>query len=95
MQGTGRQMTGAKIYAFTHGFCGPILLWLFPFHFKWGVQGIWVTLAVISNVQVVFMTVRLFAWCMSVARYRYMYMFVHLPVLSHLESFCMVVSMFL
>jgi Na+-driven multidrug efflux pump len=60
VQGTGRQMTGAKLYAFTHACCGPVLLWLFPFHFKLGVQGIWITLAVISNLNVVFMTVRLY-----------------------------------
>lgn len=59
VQGTGRQMRGAQIYAFTHWCVGPFLLWLLPFHFGLGVQGIWATLAVISNLQVFFMSVRL------------------------------------
>ena len=52
-------MKGARIYAFTHWCLGPVMLWLFPFHLKLGVQGIWLTLALCSNLNVLFMSVRL------------------------------------
>lgn len=63
LQGTGRQMKGAGIYLFTHWCIGPFLLWLFPFHLRLGVQGVWAALAVISNVQVFFMSAAV--WCID------------------------------
>ena len=57
LQGSGRQGLGAKIYGCTHWMLGTTLLWLLAFHLGWGVRGIWAALAVVSNVQCVFMAV--------------------------------------
>lgn len=59
LQGTGRQALGAKIYMVTYWCIGPAVLWLFAFRLQWGVRGIWTALAILANVQVLFMTVRL------------------------------------
>ena len=58
LQGTGRQALGAKIYVVTYWCIGPSLLWIFAFRLDWGVRGIWTALAVLANVQVLFMIVR-------------------------------------
>jgi Na+-driven multidrug efflux pump len=58
LQGAGRQVLGAKIYACTHWGLGVVLLWLFAFHLGWEVRGIWLALSCISNVQCIFMVVR-------------------------------------
>lgn len=60
LQGAGQQTLGAKIYACTHWGLGTTLLWLFAFKLGLGVRGIWGALAVVSNVQCVFMAVRSF-----------------------------------
>lgn len=36
-----------------------MLLWLFAFHLGWEVRGIWTTLAILTNLQVLVMGVRL------------------------------------
>lgn len=58
LQGTGRQALGAMIYMITYWCIGPMLLWIFIFWFDLKVQGIWAALAVLANVQVLFMLVR-------------------------------------
>ena len=57
LQGAGQQTLGAKIYACTHWGLGTTLLWLFAFKLGLGVRGIWGALAVLSNVQCIFMAV--------------------------------------
>lgn len=59
LQGTGRQALGAQIYVVTYWCVGPMLLWLFAFHLGWEVRGIWTTLAILTNLQVLVMGVRL------------------------------------
>lgn len=58
LQGTGRQATGARIYVLTYWCVGPILLWLFAFWLNWGVRGIWMMLAILTNLQALVMAVR-------------------------------------
>ena len=58
LQGAGKQNVGAAIYAGTHWILGTTLLYIFGFKLGWGVRGIWAALAVVSNVQCFFMSVR-------------------------------------
>lgn len=58
LQGAGKQNLGAAIYAGTHWILGTTLLYVFGFRLGWGVRGIWAALAVVSNVQCLFMSVR-------------------------------------
>ena len=58
LQGAGRQDTGAKIYCVSHWLLGTSLLWLLGFQLGFGVRGIWAALAIVSNVQCLFMLVR-------------------------------------
>eukprot|EP00892_Ulva_mutabilis_P006630 jgi/Ulvmu1/4339/UM002_0062.1 len=70
LQGTGRQALGAQVYVVTYWCIGPVAVWLFAFHFDWRVRGIWAALAVLANVEVLFMiaAISTIDWDEEVAR---------------------------
>eukprot|EP00892_Ulva_mutabilis_P003459 jgi/Ulvmu1/1485/UM011_0215.1 len=56
LQSTGHQAVGAYIYVGTYWCAGPPALWCFTFYLGWGVYGIWATLTVLANLQVLCMS---------------------------------------